>query len=217
MKIAQLLARRMLTHDTQQLIFTRPRGFDFLPGQGVAVALNEEAWKLKKRPFSPTSLVDDDILEFIIKCYPDHHAVTEALHAAPIGTQVMLGNPFGNLTYRGSGYFLAGGVGITPFIAIARHLREQGNEDENTLIYSARTEKDIINRQELDELFSVCHYTVSRQKSEQYRVGRINKSMVKKVTDKKKLCYVCGPPAFVQDICEMLEHAGVPKQNIVLE
>ena len=72
-----------VTHDTYHLVFDRPDGFDFTPGQAVDLALDRDGWREEKRPFTFTSLPGDDDLEFVIKSYPDHDGVTEQIAKRP--------------------------------------------------------------------------------------------------------------------------------------
>lgn len=77
----ELLATTSITHDTQRFVFTRPADFDFTPGQGVELAIDLPVWRDKKRPFTPTSLPLERILEFTIKGYADHEGLTKQLHS----------------------------------------------------------------------------------------------------------------------------------------
>ena len=66
-----ILMTEFVTHDVKRFILTKPRNFDYKPGQGVKMVINEPKWRKEEgRPFTPTSLRDDKILEFTIKKYP---------------------------------------------------------------------------------------------------------------------------------------------------
>ena len=59
-----------VTHDVKRFILSRPRNFDFVPGQGVKIVVDEPKWRKEDdHPFTPTSLRDDRVLELIIKRY----------------------------------------------------------------------------------------------------------------------------------------------------
>ena len=116
----RLLMRERETRDVQRFVLTKPEVLTYEPGQGVELALDRDGWRDEWRPFTPTSLRDDDVLQFIIKAYPDHDGVTQRLHQLSVGDQVNVREPFGTIQYRGPGAFIAGGAGIIPFIAILR-------------------------------------------------------------------------------------------------
>ena len=89
------------------------------------------------------------MLEFTIKCYSDHEGVTRALHRLAAGAELLLSEPFGTISYQGPGVFLAGGAGITPFMAILRERARAADLDGNTLIFSNKTPADVICEKEL--------------------------------------------------------------------
>ena len=59
------------------------------------------------------------------------------------GDELTVGEVYGAIQYKGKGTFLAGGAGITPFIAIFNFLREKSQLNGNSLIFANKTEKDI--------------------------------------------------------------------------
>ncbi len=144
-----LLMSAFVTHDVKRFIIEKPDGFDFTPGQGVELAIDDDRWRAEGRPFTPTSLRDDRVLEFTIKQYSQHQGVTQALHALQPGAKLTMSEPFGTIEYKGPGVFIAGGAGITPFIAILRDLSRQNKLEQQTLIFSNKTPADIINEKEL--------------------------------------------------------------------
>lgn len=104
-----------LTHDTNRYVFGRPANFDFEPGQAAELTICRDGWKDAPRPFTFTSLPDDDQLEFVIKSYPEKDGVTDELADIEPGTVFELDGPFGAIEDKGPGVFLAAGAGVTPF------------------------------------------------------------------------------------------------------
>src|SRR6185437_8145744 len=131
-KIFEIVPR---THDVRTYRFNKPEGYHFEPGQATEVSINNEKWKDEKRPFTFTSLNDWDFLEFTIKSYRDHDGVTHALDSVKPGDELILRDVWGTIQYKGPGYFLAGGAGITPFIAILRQLKKDGKIEGNELFF----------------------------------------------------------------------------------
>jgi ferredoxin-NADP reductase len=215
----KLLMREFVTHNVQRFIIERPAGFDFKPGQGVELAINQSDWKNEGRPFTPTNLQDDKVLEFIIKQYPDHEGVTRELHNLPAGSELLVSEPFGTIQYKGPGVFLAGGVGITPFIAILRQQAGTGESDDNTLIFSNKTAADVFCENEFRHyLGERCILTCTGEKAPGYENRRIDKDFLKeKVNDFDQHFYVCGPPGFMKAINQALEELGADPQNLVFE
>ena len=68
-----------ITQDVLQIFTEKPQQLDFTPGQATEVSINKEGWQNEKRPFTFTSLPNDDFLQFTIKTYPAHKGVTNEL------------------------------------------------------------------------------------------------------------------------------------------
>jgi len=215
-----LLMSEFVTHDVKRFVFERPDVFSFTPGQGVELVIDEPKWRDEEgRPFTPTCLVTDRVLEFTIKRYADHPGVTDRLHQLQPGAALLLSEPFGTISFQGTGTFLAAGAGLTPFLAIFRQLAREGTLAGNTLIYSNKTPADVICERELVHYFGKrCLLTCTRVSAAGYDDRRIDRSLLKsKITDLNQFFYVCGPDAFVEDVNAALEELGVKAQSLVFE
>ena len=214
-----LLMSEFVTHDVKRFIVEKPKDFNFTAGQGVELAIDDERWKDEGRSFTPTSLADDGIVEFIIKKYPDHQGVTEALYDLQPGARLTLSEPFGTIEYKGPGVFIAGGAGITPFIAMFRDLEKKHRLDEQTLIFSNKTPADIINEKELRHtLGERCLLTCTQSRHPDYDNRRIDKTFLEdSIGDFSQHFYICGPDAFMKAITAALESLGAKADTLVFE
>lgn len=168
-----------VTHDVKCFRLERPDGYTFLPGQATEVAINRPGWRGEKRPFTFTSLPNDQQLEFTIKIYPSHRGVTNELNHTGIRDELIIHEVFGAIKYQGEGVFIAGGSGITPFLAILRQLQKEGKENGNSLIFGNKTVTDIIVKQELFELLGKRFISVlSHNKIKGHEHGLITKSLI---------------------------------------
>ncbi|MEW9918167.1 FAD-binding oxidoreductase [Marimonas sp. MJW-29] len=208
-----------LTHDTNRYIFSRPEGLNFEPGQAAEIALNIEGWKDEGRPFTFTSQPDDSDLEFVIKSYPDHDGVTEQLATLKAGATAELEGPFGAIRDEGPGVFLAAGAGITPFIPILRNRARENDIAGCTLIFSNKTEADIIMRGEWEAMQGLrTVFTVTDEESDALETGQIDKAFLEKhISDFDQKFYLCGPGGFVDDVRDALTALGAKKGNIITE
>ena len=114
--IVSILSIQQITHDVKCFRIEKPAGYQFIPGQATDVAINKPGMEDQKRPFTFTALNEEPYLEFTIKRYKDHHGVTDQLHQLDVGDQIIIEDAWGAIEYKGPGYFIAGGAGITPFI-----------------------------------------------------------------------------------------------------
>lgn len=208
-----------LTHDVKRITTRKPAGYTFSPGQATEVAINQEGYREEKRPFTFTSLPDDDHLEFTIKSYHDHDGVTHKMDSLAEGDQLIIDDAWGAIAYKGKGTFIAGGAGITPFIAILRDLQANGQLDGNQLLFSNKTAKDVIMQADFEEMLGDAFVsTLTREKEDGHKHGRIDQTFLQKhVHDFSQPFYVCGPEKMVNDINEALKQLGAKADSLVFE
>lgn len=215
-----ILLTEFVTHDVKRFIVKKPETFSFTPGQGVELVIDQEEWRQEEgRPFTPTCLVSDKVLEFVIKRYPEHKAVTDKLHSLRPGDGLLMSDPFGTIAYKGAGVFIGAGAGITPFLAIFRQLAADGAIAQQSLIFSSKTPVDVICEKELRYYFgSRGHFICTRDSGPGYESGRINREYLEKhLTDTGQYVYVCGPDAFVEDITGIVKELGFAAETVVFE
>jgi len=216
---ATILMTEFVTHDVKRFIVSKPEGFAFQPGQGVDMAINRSGETEEAHPFTPTSLPNDRILEFTIKCYAQHHGLTSRLHSLNAGDELLISDPFGTITYKGPGTFIAGGAGITPFLAILRNLANGNKLDDHAIIFSNKTPADVICEKELRYyLGERCILTCTRNAVTGYQSRRIDMGFLKeKISDYSQNFYVCGPKSFVENIKDALKDLGAKPDTLVFE
>jgi len=210
---------RQRTHDVKSFRCEKPPGYQFTPGQATEVSINKDGWKDEKRPFTFTSLNEDADLEFTIKRYSDHNGVTNELHQLKPGDELIVRDIWGAIEYKGPGYFIAGGAGITPFIAIFRQLHKDGKTGDNQLFFSNKTDKDIILEDEFNTMLgkNVIH-VITNDASTKYYAGYINEEFLRKnVKDFSRNFYLCGPPKMVEVMQETLNKLGASPDAVVFE
>jgi ferredoxin-NADP reductase len=219
-KVVLVKAVHMLNHNVVHIVVEKPPGFSFVPGQAADISINKPGWREEKRPFTFTNLPADNHLEFTIKTYPEHKSVTRELLNLKQDESLVIHDVFGTISYKGKGVFIAGGAGITPFLAIFRDLKSQNKLGGNKLLYANKTEADIILKQELYELLGENFSNIlSEEKSDKYPHGHIDLEFIKaKVPDMvKSHYYICGPDAMIDSISNMLKEEGVEPEQITRE
>ncbi|QWW72288.1 pyridoxamine 5'-phosphate oxidase family protein [Rhizobium sp. WYJ-E13] len=128
---------------------------------------------------------------------------------------------------------LAAGVGITPMIAMLRHIVYEGRRKQRMrrtwIFYSARSVSDQGFSRELSELVEASNgairlvRTLSNPEGAVTGVdfdeaGRITIDLLKKVLPFDSFdFYLCGPPAFMQDIYSGLRTLRIPDESIFAE
>src|SRR6202012_529819 len=217
--IIKILSTHYVTHNVKQFNVEKPKNFKFTPGQAIDLTINQEDWKDKKNPFTFTCLTDDDDLQFTIKIYPDsEEGVTKHLSELKVGDELIISDAWGAIEYKGPGYFIAGGAGITPFLAILRELNRENNLDGNVLFFSNRTKNDIILSDELKAMLGGNALFTTTQDGGPGDHRRIDADFLKtEVKDFSKHFYVCGPDEMVAQINKTLEGLGANVDMVVFE
>jgi cytochrome-b5 reductase len=149
----RITAIQVDTHDTKTFRFALPENatLDMLPGDHLFVHATVNG-KTVKRPYTPSSLpgtVGDFALT--VKRY-EAGIVSRHIHDQKIGDTVLMSGPnAGGHWVDGMAKkvgFVAGGTGITPMIAIIRWILAKRLDVALFLIFSNKTEADIIFRKE---------------------------------------------------------------------
>ncbi len=216
-KILKIMKVDFVSHNVKSFIVEKPEGYKFVPGQAADVSINKPGFEQKKRAFTICGLNDDLVLEFTIKKYKD--GVTEKMHDLKPGDELIIEEPFGTISYKGVGVFIAGGAGVTPFIAISRQLKRENKSEGNTLMFSNKRHVDVLFEKELIDMFKEnLILTLTEERRKGYEYGQINKKFLKeKIKDFGQHFYICGPPFFVKDIKNSLIELGAREESIITE
>ncbi|MCG2417475.1 flavodoxin reductase [Aequorivita sp. F47161] len=218
MQRLKILNTYFITHNVKRFVLEKPPEFTYTPGQSAHISINLPNWKDQIRPFTFTSLQHWEYLEFIVKIYEDHKGVTSQMGRLNTGDELLLHDVYGTIKYKGPGIFIAGGTGITPFIAIFRALFESGNLRNLALLYSNKTKEDIILHDELTKMLGPAYRNVFTQEGViGFRERRIDrKFLIETIGDFNSRFYVCGPQKFTEEICKALVSLGVDPEFLII-
>jgi ferredoxin-NADP reductase len=122
---------------------------------------------------------------------------------------------------------VAGGSGVVPLMAMARHRARAGSRISTRLLFSSRGPDEIIYRAELDALaatgdgFEVLH-TLTRVQPPGWTgyARRIDERMLAEVAEPlgaATRAYACGPTALVETAANALVKLGLPPDRIRTE
>ncbi len=208
-----------LTHDVLKVVAEKPAGLTYHAGQAVDVSVNKPGWENELRPFTFTSLPADDYIEFTIKTYPSHNGVTNQLLSAAAGDELIIGDVFGDIAYKGEGIFIAGGAGVTPFIAILKQLEKEDKIGNNKLLFANKTKADIILENTFKKLLGSNFINIlSDEKQDDYEYGFITAELIKKhKNNNTQYFYLCGPPPMMQSVEKHFTILGISEKYIVKE
>ena len=207
----KLLSRHEIADGTMEFHFTRPDGFDFKAGQAIELVLPEPAGG---HAFSLVNAPSEG--ELVVATRMRDSAYKRALRALPIGACVKVDGPFGSLTLHRNpsraAVFIAGGIGITPFMSIVRNAVEECLKHPMALVYSNRRARDAAY---LDELRSIENLRLVATLTEEGG-GFVDAAMIRRAAEglPAPIFYVAGPPAMVEAMKAVLEKAGVEDTEV---
>ena len=187
----------------------------FEPGQFAFLSLGQPAHDTHPHPFSITSHVDDPQLRFVVKGLGDH---TRELSRIPVGTSARVEGPYGSLTHarmRGKRQvWIGGGIGITPFISMARAVAKGGDYDVDLYYCTA----DAAEAHFHDELAEHVNVIPVREDVEGFLTAEKVAAISGPLGPDNDTDYlICGPPAMLHNLRSQLEAAGVPPSRVHAE
>jgi ferredoxin-NADP reductase len=238
--VLKLKSRSMVAERTLEFRFDKPAGMTFKAGQFMDITLidpPETDAEGNTRGFSINGAPDDHELIFATRLRDT--AFKRVLETMPLGTEVKVEGPFGNLTLqndsRRPAVLLAGGIGITPFRSIVRRVAYEKLPHRIFLFYANRRPEDAPFLDELDVLsHDLQKFTFiptmtkmsSSKRAWHGETGHINYELIEKYMKRDQLpekslvapiYYMAGPPAMVAGLRTMLNNAGVDDDDIRTE
>ena len=145
------------------------------------------------------------------------------------GDTVAVHGPFGRFSYmlhpdERDLVFLAGGIGITPLMAMLRHMRDTGDDRSVVLLYANGNEDRIVFREELDRIaaggrpgLTVVHVLSRPGENWTGETGHIDRERIEKYCSANpdgKTFYICGPVKMARDLITTLRGIGVSEKRI---
>jgi ferredoxin-NADP reductase len=236
----KLKRRSEVAERTLEFRFDKPAGMTFKAGQFMDLTLidpPETDAEGNTRGFSINSAPDDPELTFTTRLR--NTAFKRVLQTMPLGSEVKVEGPFGNLTLHNNAsrpaVLLAGGIGITPFRSIVRRAAHEKLPHRILLFYSNRRPEDAPFLDELRDLarenpnFTFIPTMTQMRGSHlpwKGETGYITHELIVKHLQRNgssgqelsgSIYYIAGPPAMVAGLRTMLNKAGIDEDDIRTE
>jgi ferredoxin-NADP reductase len=226
---ASLQRRDEIATGTMAFHFEKPTGFTFKPGQAIDVVLlaPTAADASSRHTFSIVSAPYEN--ELIVATRMRDTAFKRALKALPIGSRLAIEGPFGSLTLHNDrarpAVFIAGGIGITPFMSMLRQATKERLSQQVLLLYTNRRPEDAAFIDELKglerqnesfRLIATMTALGDLRRPWDRETGQIDGPFIKRVVAdlSKPIYYVAGPPGLVEAMRRTLNDAGVDDDDI---
>ncbi len=201
-------------------------GMRFLPGQYGYLKLGSP-YSMDEHPFSFSSSSESrGRLEFAIKELGDF---TNRIGQVPPGTKAFVDGPHGSfstdLTPAPGYVFIAGGIGIAPFISLLRTLADRGDPRPVLLLYGEKRWDDVAFREELEALrermaLNVVYILEQPHEGWEGETGFVTEAVLRRYLPREgfeRHVFICGPNPMIDAVERALVACGVPELNVTAE
>ncbi len=216
-----------LTDDCVQISFDIPidlkEKFKFIPGQYINISVEIDG-KDERRSYSICSGKNEE-LSIAVKTVENGKISTWINQELEVEDFILISPPQGNFILDKSAKNIvsfAAGSGITPILAIAKSIEENGGNMK--LFYANKTLNNVIFKNELEGLKnSETTHFLTKELSDGHKEGRLTKEKISEIIKndlnllKADAFFICGPEEMIFGAKEILNVFGVPKEKIHFE
>lgn len=225
------LRNEQIAHDVYEIVFTKPDGFTFTPGQFLLLdtPLIENPDDIQTRAYSIASTPDEENLLFAMKMVEKGRASRWIQEILTEGTSTTMKGPFGFFTIKPEIkkelVMIATSTGVAPFRSQLMHMLSNGDTRRMDLIYGVRSEEDLFWAESFESLAKLydnfyLHLALSNPTSEwEGHNGRVQTLVPQIVKDfSNKHVFVCGNPDMTKELKTLcLNDWGLDKKDIHVE
>lgn len=226
-----LVSRKEVAPQTYLFSFTKPEDFRFTPGQYMEWTLPHHGVDARgnRRYFSIASSPTEQEIRVLIKYYTPPSSYKKTLVSLAPNQTIIASQLAGDFVLPKKTdvplVFIAGGVGIAPFVSMTEQIIEKKQQSNIILLFANRTVEDIV----FADLFAKAAaygvktvYTLTADTvpdNWQGERGHITAELITRtVTDyRTRTFYLSGPQLMVQRFEEMLKSMNVAPKNIVVD
>jgi ferredoxin-NADP reductase/Na+-translocating ferredoxin:NAD+ oxidoreductase RnfD subunit len=216
--------------DMDDFQFVPDRPIKFRPGQYLewTLAHSKADTRGNRRYFTIASAPAEPEVHLGVKFYEKSSTFKLALMNLKPGEQIIAGQLAGDFTLpRDHGkkmVFIAGGIGITPFRSMVKHISESGERRDAILFYSNRSSHEIAYKEIFDEaekqwglrtIYAVTDSAESAPAKNGHQ-GRIDIALIERhVPDfRERTFYISGTHGMVSEFKKTLSKLGIPRTQI---
>ena len=203
--------------------------FTFIPGQFLNIAFGIGGARMNRSYSISSSPTERDYVELSIKREARGAVSRHFVDLVEVGDDIEVGGPVGKFTFTGtesdSIVLISAGVGITPFICIARYLTERSWPGDIFFFYQCRTPADFIFERALDDLQirnpKLRVVIVMSKPGPDWKGprGHLTKELLIQSVPNlaSRRVHVCGPPAMMEETKAILMDIGVLPDRVKSE
>lgn len=227
-KISAVIERiRELKEDVREIRFRflSPERVDYQAGQFILVQIQKEP--VLFRAYSISSFNEDGTgLSVTVKKAPQGYGTDIVFNQFSVGEKIQLEGPMGGelLVDKEAEkvVFVAGGIGITPFVPLVQEMTQKDNKvKEVHLVYGVNKEQELMYDEYFEEMKKTnpkfrYHKVVASDDSWKGRRGFVT-DILKEMELEGSKVYMCGPKPMINPTVKQLQSQGVKEEDIFFE
>ena len=218
--------RRELTPTSYEFTFSPNDVLNFEAGQYIELTLPHRGKDMRgvRRVFSLTSAPEDKDVRLAVKFYDPPSTFKRNLKALPASSAISATGINGDFVLPKDAkiplLYIAGGIGITPFISHLRHLRHTEEVRDITLIYAVSSHEEIAYKDILKESGIAVFILAPTDNIARLVDGwhymdapHFTKQLIQKIVPDIAMrhVYISGPPALVDSAKNLSKHIRAKK------
>lgn len=229
--LAKIKEKTEVAEGTLKVVFEVLEEFPkFKAGQYFFVALPKLSYPDERGPRRQFSIVNSPNEKGVLSLTTrlSDSGFKKTLKELPVGSEVEVGPIAGIFTlpeqFTQPLVFIAGGIGITPFMSMLKFIAEEGLQPQLLLVYSNRNQSSTAFLDETKTLATKIPtlklvLTMTGDENWNGEKRRVDANFIKEYTDQfaNPAFYVVGPPPMVDAIEKELESLGIKEENIKFE
>jgi predicted ferric reductase len=206
-----------LTIRLEEPVAAQAAQFVFLSVSASSAGISREA-----HPFSISGILDERTIRISAKALGDY---TRQLALLKPGDPVTVTGPYGRFgarrsLVRGPMLWVAGGIGITPFLSLLQQEKTLPSSAPVTLVWSVKQRSEALYAEEIENAVEALphvhfHLHVTEES------GRLDAARLAELSKEPRLAavslFLCGPSAMMHGISTQLRRLGLPRGNVVME
>lgn len=220
-KRSKYIVSSILVEENVNKITLKPEsvGIDnFSPGQFIFISFESLGITTETHPFSLTSSPRENEISIAAKSSGDY---TETLKLLRVGSRARVEGPFGRFSYlesqRKKQIWIAGGIGITPYVSMAKNFTDNNGYDV-VLYYTVSEEKETVFAdllKNIDSNLPNFKVNIVATKLQGRLTGNQVADQVKDI--KERDIFLCGPPPMMKSMRTQFNDLGIRNSHIFSE
>jgi ferredoxin-NADP reductase/Na+-translocating ferredoxin:NAD+ oxidoreductase RnfD subunit len=230
-QVLRLKERRPISEQTEEFVFRQEHPVRFRPGQYLEWTLPHEHAddRGNRRYFTISSPPGDDALAIGVSFKARSSSFKKRLRALAPGERIAAGHLAGDFIMPRDAErklaFVAGGIGVTPFVSMIRDLLQRGEKRDIVLLVTNRYETGAAYRDVFEQaqeelgvrtVFTLTGPAETIPAGWSGRTGRIDETFLQEeVPDyEERVFYICGSQRLVSGINGALARLGVERGSV---